>query len=338
MRVAKPLLGVLAALALVALSVLAAMALLGGGSAPPEADRVGRAAPAANSVGDRGRSTTTSPAEGVSAPASPGSRALLDVEARSSWATLASRIPAQLGLAVAPLGPGAVRSFGTLRTGHAWSSFKVPILVNLMREKTGRSLSAEESAWARAALTASDNAAAASLFDETVRARGGLPEASLAVEELLGQAGDSSTRVATAPPPPGAVSTWGQTEWSLSASVDFYRALGRGCLLDPEKTDYVLGLMEEVVPEQRWGLAEAGFPPAWQVALKAGWGPDGSESGPYLVRQSGIVRSGESGIAVTIIAQADSGSFESGIEAVTTTASWLRQNLRSLGPPVDRRC
>jgi hypothetical protein len=120
-------------------------------------------------------------------------------------------------------------------------------------------LDAEEDGWARAALAASDNEAAAALFGEIEDSRGGLDGASRAVEDTLRESGDGSTAIATAPPPSGAVSTYGQTEWSLPASVKFLRTLDRGCLLDPDDTDYVLGLMEEVIPEQRWGLGEANF-------------------------------------------------------------------------------
>lgn len=114
-------------------------------------------------------------------------------------------MPAEIGLAVAPLNSDPIKTLGQLQLGHAWSSMKVPILVTLMRE--GK-LSAEEQQWATAALTASDNTAAADLFAQLERTHGGLSGASLAVQEVLAKAGDTSTTVATAPPPPGAVSTW----------------------------------------------------------------------------------------------------------------------------------
>jgi hypothetical protein len=261
--------------------------------------------------------------------------AFLSAGAGGSWKALERSVPAQVGIAVEPFGPGRAKAFGALRKGHAWSSIKVPILVALMRESGAKGLSPEEEAWAREALTASDNTAAANLFGELEQANGGLKGASLAVQETLRAAGDDSTVVATAPPPPGAVSTFGQTEWSLPGSVDFYRSLGRGCLLDGSGTDYVLNLMSEVVPEQRWGLGEPGFPPSWQVGFKGGWGPEGSAAGPYLVRQSGVLVHGEDGVAVAMIAQANSGTFEGGISALNAEAAWLKENLRGLGPKAE---
>ena len=238
-------------------------------------------------------------------------------------------MPAEIGLAVAPLNSDPIKTLGQLQLGHAWSSMKVPILVTLMRE--GK-LSAEEQQWATAALTASDNTAAADLFPQLERTHGGLSGASLAVQEILAKAGDTSTTVATAPPPPGAVSTWGQTDWSLTGAVEFYREMARGCLLSPSDTEYVRQLMGEVIPEQRWGLGEAGFPTSWRVEMKGGWGPENG-TGRYLVRQSGVVQDGNTGFAVTMITKADSGSFETGAQELTQMATWLREHIRSPLPP-----
>ncbi|MGH3429466.1 MAG: hypothetical protein ACRDQZ_18180, partial [Mycobacteriales bacterium] len=129
----------------------------------------------------------------------------------ASWETLAGSIPARVGLAISALGSDRIRAFGSLQSGHAWSSIKVPILTTLLHERGGRNLTAAESSLARAALTSSDNAAAAALFRRIEKTRGGLSGASLAVQETLRASGDDSTTVATDPPPPGAVSTYGQT-------------------------------------------------------------------------------------------------------------------------------
>lgn len=260
-----------------------------------------------------------------------GSTDLLGLEAQASFDSLAASMPAQIGMAIAPLRPGKVQKLGQLQLGHAWSSIKVPILVTLMRE--GR-LSPEEEQWANEALTASDNTAAADLFQQLERTHGGISGASTAVQEVLAMAGDTSTTVTIEPPPPGAVSTYGQTEWSLTGSVQFYREMARGCLLRPAGTEYVLGLMKSVIPEQRWGLGEAGFPADWKVGMKGGWGPEDG-TGRYLVRQSGVVQQGDTGFAVTMIVKDDSGSFEAGSHDLTRIATWLRENLRFPLPLID---
>jgi hypothetical protein len=246
-----------------------------------------------------------------------------------SFEALSASLPARIGLAVAPLGSEKTESFGSLQVGHAWSSIKVPILVALMRDRQ-EELSTAEMQWATDAVEASGNEAAASLFRQLERIHGGLEGATAAVQRVMALAGNTAT-VATAPPPPGAVSTYGQTEWSIDEASAFYRALANGCLLSPSGTGYVLDLMRNVIPEQQWGLGEAGFDPSWSVAIKGGWGPE-SESGTYLVRQSGVVRHGSRGIAVTMIVEDNSG-FEAGTRDLTRVASWLHHSLRSLGSP-----
>jgi hypothetical protein len=248
--------------------------------------------------------------------------------AQASFASLEASIGAPVGLAAAPLGTTPPETFGELQVGHAWSSMKVPIVATLMREG---SLSAEEEGWARAAITASDNEAAAALFQQLEGTHGGLEDASLAVQETLALGGDSSTQIATAPPPPGAVSTWGQTEWSLTDSVDFYRSLACGGVLESSQAEFVLGLMEEVISEQQWGLGQADFPSGTSVAFKAGWGPEVSSGGAYLVRQAGIIRNGSSGTVVTMMAEDPSGSFEAGVEDLDQISDWVSAHLSALG-------
>jgi hypothetical protein len=254
---------------------------------------------------------------------------ILGADAEASFEAMAASLPAQVGLAVASLGDGQVYEFGDLREGHAWSSIKVPILTAVMRDE-GEALDPEEEAWATSALTASDNEAAAALFGRLEEKYGGLAGASHAVEGVLRDANDTTTEVATAPPPPGAVSTYGQTEWSLLNSVQFYGRLVQGCLLGPAGTEYVKGLMESVIPEQRWGLGEGGFPSGWSVGMKGGWGPE--ESGAYLVRQSGFVRDGSRGIVVAMMAMDESGSYPAGASDLTQMSQWLAGELQGLGP------
>lgn len=248
--------------------------------------------------------------------------------AAHSFDALSASTSARIGLAVAPLGSGETQSFGSLQTGHAWSSIKVPILVTLMRDRH-EELTASELRWAAAAIEVSDNDAAAGLFRRLEQIHGGLSGASIAVKRVMASAGNTAA-VTTAPPPPGAVSTYGQTNWSASEASAFYRALANGCLLGPGGTKYVLDLMSHVLPEQQWGLGEAHFDPSWSVAIKGGWGPEAA-SGGYLVRQSGVVRNSVAGIAVTMIAE-DSSGFEAAVGDLNRIASWLSHSVRNLGP------
>jgi Beta-lactamase enzyme family len=270
---------------------------------------------------------TSGPGDGASSRG----EALFGPGAEASFESMAASLPASVGLAVQPLGGGEIEEFGDLREGHAWSSIKVPILATLMMEQ-GESLGPEEESWATSAITASDNEAAAALFGKIEERQGGLAGASAAVGEVLHAAGSTATEVATAPPPPGAVSTYGQTEWSVADAARFFAALGRCEVLEPQGTSYVESLMESVIAEQRWGLGEGGFPSDWRVGMKGGWGPEAEAGGGYLVRQSGLIQDENGGVAVAMIAIDESGSYPAGASDLTQMAQWLAAELEGLGP------
>jgi hypothetical protein len=253
---------------------------------------------------------------------------VLNADASASFAQLVAGLPGRVELAVAPLGVGAPRTLGGDAAAHGWSTTKIPVLAALLkaREEEGEGLTVEEQSWAHSAITESNNESVLHLFADLEQIEGGLGGASDYMQELFSDSGDEETVVATAPPPPGAVTRFGQTEWRPSNAVKFFSALARGCLLPAQATRYVLGLMQSIEPSESWGLGSAGFT---SVAFKGGWGPE--PSGAYLVRQSGIIDVGSPrAVAVAIVAfpPAGAGSFETGIEMLDRTASWLRGQLR----------
>lgn len=248
------------------------------------------------------------------------SRSLLTSDAASSFEHLASSLPGQVELAVTPLGGGKREVLGGDEAAHGWSTTKVPVLVSLIRARGSEGLTSEEQSWAESAITESNNESVLSLFGDLEKLRGGLDGASAYIDGVLRDSGDNETVVATGTPPAGAVTTFGQTEWSPGEAVKFFRALANRCLLSSGQTEYVLGLMQSIEPSESWGLGSAGFS---SVAFKGGWGP---EDGGYLVRQSGIIDPGSSdGVAVAIVAHAP--NFSAGTEMLTTTASWLHKHL-----------
>jgi hypothetical protein len=261
-------------------------------------------------------------------PSAAGS--VLNSGATASFQQLASSLPGRVELAVTPLGGGSSEVLGNDEAAHSWSTTKVPVLVSLLRARGSEGLTSQEQTWARAAITESDNQSVLDLFGDLERLKGGLGGASEYMDSVFRVSGDSETVVATAPPPAGAVTTFGQTEWSPGEAVKFFRALDLGCLLSSSQTSYVLGLMQNIEPSESWGLGSAGFS---SVAFKGGWGP---ESGGYLVRQSGIVDPGSSsGVAVAIVAVAP--SFSAGTDMLTRTASWLNHHI-VLTPHASASC
>ncbi len=250
---------------------------------------------------------------------------LFDTHASASFARLAASLPGRVELAIAPLGAGAPVTLGGDSRTHGWSTTKVPVLAALLKAR-GEALTPQERSWAESAITESNNESVLDLFHDLERIEGGLTGASRYMQELFRASGDEETTVATAPPPTGAVTTFGQTEWKPSNAIKFFSALARGCLLSRHGTSYILDLMERIESSERWGLGSAGF---GSVAFKGGWGPE--PTGSYLVRQSGVVDVGSSSaVAVTIVAlpPPGAGSFEAGTAMLTRTATWLREHLR----------
>jgi hypothetical protein len=291
---------------------------------------------AAASAGVQADRSTTSEAEGSSPTvAGAGSEAAtappLAPGASASFKRLQAGLAGSIELAVTPVGAGHVETFGGDRVAHGWSTTKVPVLVALLSAKGAQGLTSTEKTWAHAAITASDNQSILDLFGALEQIKGGLAGASEAVEELFRSSGDQDTVVATAPPPPGAVTRFGQTDWRPARAVQFFSALDRGCLIPSAETRYVLGLMQNIVPSESWGLGSGGFD---HVAFKGGWGPEGSA---YIVRQAGIIDpETPQAVAVSIVAfpPAGSASFSTGTEMLTSTANWLHRELRPAPHPV----
>jgi beta-lactamase class A len=243
----------------------------------------------------------------------------------ASFDRLAAQTPGELAIAVVPFGEAAGRQFGDALAAHAWSTMKVPIVAALMRERRRRGgLSEREAALAAAALTRSDNDAAATLFETLGEVTGGRASARAALEALLEDAGDNVTTVNRRPRPP--FSTYGQTIWSPARSARFYATLGAGCLLEPAESEQVLRWMRDVVPDQRWGAGAVAWPRGTRVALKGGWGPEAD--GRYLVRQSAVVARGGRGYGVSIVVLAPGGDdgYAHGRTAVTAAAAWVARH------------
>ena len=117
-----------------------------------------------------------------------------DVEQLSAEVdAIGERAGAEVGVAIGQPGAPAME-LGSLRSGAAWSTIKVPIAERVLDDAGGPSgLSADQQSNITAALTLSDNEAAASLFDGLVNNYGSTLEASEAVGEMLGEAGDTQT-------------------------------------------------------------------------------------------------------------------------------------------------
>jgi hypothetical protein len=227
----------------------------------------------------------------------------------SEFAELQSGLDARIGLAVAAVDDGgAALMWGQWTSGPAWSTIKVPLAIAALREE----VSPRATDAMVAAVTQSDNAAAESIWEGL----GDPATAAHKVQAVLAENSDPTTVEDTKVRPE--FSAFGQTNWSLLDQARFMAAAA----CDGRNTA-VLALMGDVEQDQRWGL---GIIPA--ARFKGGWGP--SISGHYLVRQIGLVTTATGTSAIALAAEPASGSFDDGIQDLTTMARWLMGHIAVL--------
>lgn len=236
------------------------------------------------------------------------------------------------------LSNGTFMSAGTLLTGKAWSTIKVPVV--LARYHLADSRNEKWSAidpYAARAIEDSDNAAAQELFDEIESAKGSVSAASVYVAQELAAAGDSRTHINTVAPTYGDYSTYGQTYWSIARGTTFFRQLARLCVPDPLADRHVLDLMGRITPSQAWGIGTATWTGSTAHYFKGGWGPD--PAGNYLVRQFGIIDGpGGAGFVVGLIARPTDGQFGSGEQTLSDLATAVAGIVRVAQTSPSARC
>jgi beta-lactamase class A len=129
------------------------------------------------------------------------------------------------------------------------SVVKVAIVAALLdrRRAAHHSLSRTERAWARAAITRSDNRAASAT----------------GMRRFFAKAGMTQTV-------PGRGGVWGLTRVTARDQLTLLRRVTRPALLASADRSYLQGLMASVVRGQRWGVP-VGAPPSARVGNKNGW-------------------------------------------------------------------
>ena len=254
-------------------------------------------------------------------------RPTLSARAVNRFRQLEATLGGPVGVRVGPAGTTTSQALGSIRTGKAWSTIKLAIAARTLADVGGPTrLAPEQRARITRAITASDNAAAAGLFQQLERAHGGLSGASAAIAAPLRAAGDSQTTISTRGV--GGFSTYGQTDWSLDRQHRFMSRLAAGCATDEISARYLLGLMGRVVPSQRWGIGSAKA----ASRFKGGWGPD--QSGRYLVRQTGVLDLPGGQIVLTLAAQPSDGQFATGQRVLSRVARFIADNAGRQPPRV----
>ncbi|MFI2642791.1 serine hydrolase [Streptomyces sp. NPDC018610] len=188
------------------------------------------------------------------------------------------------------------------------SIIKVDILATalLQAQDAGRSLTAQERAWAEPMIRDSDNAAANALWRRIGRAPGlAAANKRLGLTETKGG--------------PGA--KWGLTRTTASDQIRLLRAV-----FDPPKTGpaalseksraYIRSLMGDVADEQAWGVSAAGS--ASGTALKNGW-LERNTTGLWDVNSVGRITVGGHPYLVAVLSDGNA-SMSDGVSLVQRTA------------------
>lgn len=249
--------------------------------------------------------TTTTRASTSSAPvtmfALPGSLA-------ADFTALRPSLDGHAGMAIMAVGGQRTAQMGDWTTGPSWSTMKVPLTLAVLRTN-GNTSTYQMSA----AITESDNSAADGLW----QALGAPDAAAKAVQAVLREGGDTTTTV-PATRSRAEYSAFGQADWSLADQVRWASRLP--CLPD---ANTVTTLMGKVVWGQQWGLGHLD-----NTRFKGGWGPD--PSGNYLVRQFGLLTTPNGDVAISLAAQATSGTFDDGTQILNKMAGLITKHLDDL--------
>ncbi|MEL4503678.1 hypothetical protein AAEX63_02095 [Luteococcus sp. H138] len=223
---------------------------------------------------------------------------------------------ALISVAVLPVGSTATPwQTGRLKNAAAWSTSKVPVAIAAQRKYPR---GAKTRARMRAAITASDNAAAEELF----RSLGTSRQAAAATTAVIRAGGDRHTVVPSVRKRRG-YTIFGQTGWSPANQARFTASLP--CRGDAAST---LSLMGQVRSDQRWGLGSIRG-----ARFKGGWGPE--RNGRYTVRQLGVVTVKGQRLAVVIVV-ANVG-YATGVGITTQLAKQVAARPPKLATPA-RRC
>jgi hypothetical protein len=182
-----------------------------------------------------------------------------------------------------------------LRSGQTWtlgrgqpqdeaSVVKVDVLETLLaeRSRSGTGLSASDQSLAEQMIEDSDNDAATSLWDEV-----GGPTSIKAFNTSAGLADTAPSTCVNCPgfPWPG----WGLTTTIPADQLALLRTLVEpNSLLTSTARHYALSLMENVTPDQRWGVC-GGVPAQVTVALKNGWLPLNGANTDWQINSEGWI-------------------------------------------------
>ncbi|MFG1885743.1 serine hydrolase [Micromonospora sp. NPDC049102] len=234
-------------------------------------------------------------------------------EARARIEAFVKPYKGHLAVAVLDRQGTAAVTAGTARFETA-SIVKVNILAALLLRQTppGKALSSGTRRLAEAMIESSDNEATETLWLKIDGSRG-LTAANRAL-------GLRETK-------PSA--HWGITTTTAADQLRLLTALtsSKGPLTPQDRT-FVMGLMNKVIPEQRWGVPAGRTPDARSVYVKNGWDTADADGGRWIVNSIGRIVEDRHDWLIAVLSNHHV-SQEAGVRVVEKAATYVLKEMRA---------
>ncbi|WEO97282.1 serine hydrolase [Streptomyces sp. FXJ1.172] len=260
-------------------------------------------------------------ATAVTAAATPAAAVTPAVSCTSAKAPLAAKLQKDITAALANRTSTVAlglydRSTGTTCTLRATSAYdsastvKVTVLATLLwdAKKHNRYLTDTEDSLATAMITASDNDATSKLWKQLGMTK---------IKGFLAAAGMTKTV-------PGTGGYWGLTQENVT---DEQRLLGlltaRNSVLSDNSRAYILKLMGQVIPAQRWGTP-AGAPSTVAVHVKNGWLQRSTHG--WRVHSLGTFNGAGHDYMISVLTQ-DNSTMDYGVTTIQNIAEAIHKDL-----------
>jgi Beta-lactamase enzyme family len=270
----------------------------------------------------RGAAPASSPG---SAPAS--SSAAIGAPARADplSGAAAAYVAGRSGTVLAAVYDVSTRQSWRLGDGPAQdeaSVVKLDVLETLLAQRGGTGLSPADQGLAQSMIEDSDNDAATSLWEEAGGAEG------------IGAYNDTAGLTTTTPSQCVTCADFPWPGWGLTTTVPYDQLTllkqlvvpGPRPLLSETERSYALSLMENITPDQAWGVS-GGVPAGVTVALKNGWLPLNDASTDWQVNSVGWI-SGDGRDYLVAVLSTGNPTEQYGIDTINGLSSLIWSAMR----------
>jgi hypothetical protein len=267
--------------------------------------------------GDTGHGSLDPSLSPLSAPSSPATAVAASASHADPFSSaVTSYLAGRAGTALAAVydvRTGQTWTLGDGRPQATGSIVKVDILQALLARRP-LGLPAADQALARSMIENSSNAAATTLWNQVGRAAG--------LRSYNASVGLQQTTPSTCLACAGfAWPGWGLTTTTPTDQLLLLHEFVNGPLLSPADRSYAVSLMENVEPDQRWGVS-GGVPSGVRVALKNAWVPLTTADTDWQINSEGWI-SGDGRDYLIAVLTTGNPDEQYGIDTINTLSAML---------------